>query len=269
MIGLFDNKKYVSIAKKYSSRYKSNLPFPNIQIKNFLDEKIAKKLEKNFPSYKDSNAWTSHKGHNDHKNSTFKKAQNDERKFPKVIREFIRETSSRQFILFLESISGISGLIPDPYIIGGGLHIAKNGGYLNIHTDFNWQHKLQLHRRLNVLIYLSSNWKEQFKGSLELWNSSRKKKVKDYVPEFNSCVIFNTTGKSFHGHPEKIKSSKEIFRKVINLYYYTSTRPKNEIYNPTFTVYGTIKRGKINPSKFKISNSPFCNNLLKNYKKFK
>ena len=46
-------------------------------------------------------------------------------------------------------------LIPDPYFLGGGIHSSKKGGFLNIHTDFNWHHKLQLHRRVNVLIYLS------------------------------------------------------------------------------------------------------------------
>ena len=70
-----------------------------------------------------------------------------------LFRSIFREFNSRQFLLFLETLTGIENLIPDPYFLGGGIHSSKKGGFLNIHTDFNWHHKLQLHRRVNVLIY--------------------------------------------------------------------------------------------------------------------
>ena len=194
-------KKYVTLAKINSKIYRSAKPFPNIQLFNFLENSIALNLAKKFPSYSNNNAWIDHKNYGKNNNTNFKKANHDERFFPKIFREFIRETNSRQFLLFLETISGINGLIPDPYLIGGGLHISKAGGYLNVHTDFNWHHKLQLHRRLNVLIYLTPNYKKEYNGNLELWNKNRSKKIKEYIPEFNSCVIFNTLGNSFHGHP--------------------------------------------------------------------
>ena len=266
---LFAKKKYVTLAKKKARLYRSAKPFPHIQLFNFLENSIAKKLAEKFPSYNEKNAWINYKKYGKNKNTNFKKANHHERDFPKIFREFIREANSRQFLLFLETISGIDGLIPDPYLIGGGLHISKKGGYLNVHSDFNWQHKLQLHRRLNVLIYLTPNWKKEYNGSLELWNKNRTKKIKECVPEFNSCVIFSTTGDSFHGHPAPLAGNKNTFRRVINLYYYTAQREKKEIYNPTFTVYGKIKKTKIKPSLFKINNSPFCNQILKDYKNYK
>ena len=269
IIGLFDKKKYAKFSKNKAGEYNNATPFPNIKIKNFLPLSVAKKLANNFPPYKSKKAWLDFKGYNKTKNSFFKKANHDERAFPKIFREFIKEANSRQFLLFLETISGIDGLIPDPCLIGGGLHIAKEGGYLNIHADFNWHHKLQLHRRINVLIYLTPNWKSEFNGNLELWNKTKTKKIKDYSPEFNSCVIFSTSADSFHGHPEPVSAGRNKFRRVINLYYYTAQRPKKEIYNPTFTNYGKLIKTKINPSKFKIENSPFCDQILKDYKKLK
>ena len=44
------------------------------------------------------------------------------------------------------------------YLFGGGLHELKDGGFLNIHCDFNKHPKMNLDRRINALIYLNHNW---------------------------------------------------------------------------------------------------------------
>ena len=125
VIGLFDDKKFAKLSISRAKQYQKETPFPNIQIKKFLPQEIAKKLSNNFPKYNDNHSWLDFKGYNKTKNSYFKRANHDERAFPKIFREFIKEANSRQFLLFLETISGIDGLIPDPYLIGGGLHIAR------------------------------------------------------------------------------------------------------------------------------------------------
>jgi hypothetical protein len=265
---IFENKKYNKLALKNSTKYKNAKLFPNIHIKNFLPIKIARNLYKNFPKYSDKNLWINFKNYSKNKNANNKKSCHDERKFSNIFKELFRAFNSRQFILFLETITDIPGLIPDPYFIGGGIHIVQNGGYLNTHTDFNWHHKLQAHRRVNVLIYLTPNWKKKYNGYLEL--SDKKKKITvSHAPTFNSVVIFNTNATSYHGHPVPLNCGPKIFRRVLNLYYYTTQRKKNEIYNPTFTNYGKIIKNKIDPKKFKIENSPFCNQILKDYKKLK
>ena len=60
-------------------------------------------------------------------------------------------------LLFLERLTGIEGLIPDPYFVGGGLHQIESGGKLDIHVDFNRLEKTNLDRRLNLLIYLNKD----------------------------------------------------------------------------------------------------------------
>ena len=263
---MFDNLKYNRLAIKNHKNYKIAKPYSHIQFKNFLDKNFAYKLFKNFPKY-DDDCWINHKKFGKNINTNYKRAQHDERYFPDILRDFLRSLNSKQFLLFLETLTGINGLIPDPYFIGGGLHIAKEHGYLNSHVDFNWHHKLQLHRRVNVLIYLTPNFRKINGAQFELKNSNNTKIIKQYEPTFNSCLIFSTSSKSFHGHSNPVKG--KIFRRVINAYYYSSTRPKNEIYNHTFTKYNKINRGKINLDKFKINNSPFSLQLLNDYKKLK
>ena len=47
-----------------------------------------------------------------------------------------------------------------------------------MHTDFNWYLKLKLYRRPNFIIYLNSDWEEDWGGHLKL--GLRKKEIKIY-----------------------------------------------------------------------------------------
>ena len=40
------------------------------------------------------------------------------------------------------------------------MHITGPGGRLDVHVDFNFMEERQLHRRLNLLLYLNPTWNE-------------------------------------------------------------------------------------------------------------
>ena len=125
--------------------------------------------------------------------------------------------------MFLEELTGIEGLIPDPYYTGGGIHVVANGGHLDIHADFNHHAKLNLERRINVLIYLNRDWREEWGGSFEVWNDEMTEKVASFVPLFNRMVCFNTGTTTMHGNPEPVNHPDGEPRMSIALYYYTAT----------------------------------------------
>jgi hypothetical protein len=132
------------------------------------------------------------------------------------------------FLLALEKLTGITGLIPDPYFFGGGLHFTSCGGKLAIHADFNMHPRLKLDRRLNLLVYLNEGWTEQNQGWLELWDREMTACVRRVLPIFNRMAIFSTTDYSFHGQPEPIVGPPTLVRRSIALYYYTNGRPAEE-----------------------------------------
>ena len=107
----------------------------------------------------------------------------------------------------------------------------KKGGFLKVHSDFNLHPQLNLNRRLNLLLYLNKDWKEEWGGHLELWDKDMKSCKVKISPNFNKLVIFNTTDYSFHGHPNPLACPEDVTRKSLALYYYTNGRPSNEI-NP-------------------------------------
>ena len=75
---------------------------------------------------------------------------------------------------------------------------------------------------MNCLFYLNSEWKEEYGGSLELWDKNMQQCVKRISPKLNTLVIFETSSYSWHGLPDPISLPKGRSRKSFAFYYYTS-----------------------------------------------
>jgi Rps23 Pro-64 3,4-dihydroxylase Tpa1-like proline 4-hydroxylase len=156
-------------------------------------------------------------------------------RLPQYTRNLFYMFNSRPFILFLEEMTGIKGLIPDPYYAGAGIHRVANGGHLDIHADFNHHQYMNVERRLNVLIYLNRDWREEWGGSFEIWNKEMTKKEASFVPIYNRMVCFSTGSDTFHGNPETVNHPDGEHRFSIALYYYTATwGPHRKSHNTLF-----------------------------------
>jgi len=209
-----DRNKGVELASKYQSAD----PFPHIVIDDFLPSYAIEKFIAHFPGQKSSDQDQEYNRAQEKLKSSF----NPDALAPEA-RALFYWFNSRPFISLIENITGIKGLIPDPYFFGGGFHEIRNGGHLSVHADFNHHKPLNLERRINVLIYLNKDWKAEFGGQLELWKEDMSERVHSIIPSYNRCVIFNTTSNSQHGNPETVNHPSHVSRKSIALYYYTST----------------------------------------------
>ena len=87
-----------------------------------------------------------------------------ETQFGGATRALLFQLNSSAFIDFLETLTGICVLIPDPHFWGGGVHQIVRGGFLKAHTDFNRHPRLKLDRRLNLLLYLDPSGKRSGAG---------------------------------------------------------------------------------------------------------
>jgi 2OG-Fe(II) oxygenase superfamily len=232
-LGVFDDPSYAKIAVDNAEAYQNASPFPHMVFDDFLPEALARELSQSFPLPDDS--WVERDNQNNRR-----RFQPDETRMPDTLRHMFRELNSRQFILFLETLTGIDNLLPDPYFIGGGVHLSGTGDFLNVHADFNWHHKLQAHRRVNALFYLSEDWQPEWKGALEFWNKEMTQIVDSALPIFNRLIVFTTSEHSNHGQREPNECPPGVFRKVLNLYYYTTHREDSDaLAAPHFTLYKT------------------------------
>ena len=206
-----------------NNQYQNNQPFPHIVIDDAFNIDMVREVEGELSGFSDWDGEKSFFG------SIKKRHCSNLNKLPPTTCLLLNYLNSSDFLLSLESLTGITGLIPDPYFFGGGVHSIIRGGFLKIHADFNWHNKLLLHRRINLLLYLNSEWDQSWGGALELWDAKMEKKRVEILPIINRMVIFNTTDHSYHGHPEPLKCPENKARNSIALYYYSSSRPENEV----------------------------------------
>ncbi|BCH27558.1 hypothetical protein MesoLjLc_74450 [Mesorhizobium sp. L-8-10] len=197
--------------------FQNGAPYPHIIIDDFLPPDILDVCLREFPAGSD-NAEEKF----DRNQERLKESFNPDRLHPSI-RQLFYSFNSRPFIRIVENVTGIKGLVPDPYFAGAGLHRVSQGGHLSIHADFNHHKPMNLERRVNVLIYLNKDWRAEYGGSFELWDQGMTRCVRSVVPSFNRCVMFNTTLESMHGNPQPINHPDRVPRRSIALYYYTAT----------------------------------------------
>ena len=223
-----DYEKLYKLAEELSISYKTNSPYPNIYIDNSVNPDTYNNICNIFPEI-DSDIWkTPSNPHTLKKSVTEQGALGlKEYLFTENQRRLFMELNSSLFLNYLEILTGINGLIPDPYFAEGAFAMSKKGGILDIHADFSHHDKLNLERRINILIYLNDNWKDEYLGALNLYDV-KLNIIKKIYPIGNRIAIFTTSENSFHGFPDKISCPDNMVRKSINLYYYSLPRAERK-----------------------------------------
>nr|WP_298899321.1 2OG-Fe(II) oxygenase [uncultured Altererythrobacter sp.] len=220
LTGLLDDTESAQTGIDLRAKYTSAQPFPYIVIDDFLPDDIAQLCLEEFASIRLHGAES---GDGFDRPQERAKRQFEPEQLSAPVRQMFHAFNSRPFIRVLENITGIEGLIPDPDFLGGGLHEISTGGHLSVHADFNYHKRLNLERRINLLIYLNKDWRADYGGQLELWSKDMAQCEQSVVPTFNRAVMFNTTSTSNHGNPQPISHPSGQSRKSIALYYYTAT----------------------------------------------
>jgi hypothetical protein len=248
LVTLFDERHYGQLALKCREQFQNNDPFPHIVLDNFLPSDVAEALASSYPDPNDPSVrWKTHSNEN-----VVRKFVEDVSALSIPMRLFANAVISRQFLLFLEALSGIDCLIADPYFIGGGAMVTGSGEFLKVHADFNWHHKLQAHRRLNALFYLAPDWQTEWGGRLELWAKDMSRCIHSVEPIFNRAVIFEVSDNANHGQPHPLQTPAFIHRRVFSAFYYTTRKNDFEWEAPHFTLY-------------RPENSPYGMSLQKDY----
>ena len=233
---LLDDKWSKSLNKECLT---GEFPFSHLILDEFLEEQRAKSLVSAFPN--EDSSWISYIHYNERKYGLSERS-----KIANEILTVIDELNSPNFLKWLGNQFGIIGLVADTDLNGGGLHLMPRNSFLNIHTDFNVHPKIHhLKRRLNLILFLNENWKEEYNGALEFWKGDMSVCAKTIMPDFNKCVIFETNNTSFHGCPEPIKCPDNMSRKSIALYYYTYENKKPR---KRFTNYRSTKSSLVHKS---------------------
>lgn len=214
------------VGASLATEFQSKTPYHYACVDNFLPLEILTRVREEALEAGEKSA------ENASGNEKLKTSFNPDR-MPTYSKAVFHALNSRPFIQFLESMSGIKGLIPDPYYLGGGIHRTNSTGFLDIHADFNHHSIMNIERRLNVLIYLNPDWKEEYGGSFEIWSDDMKEKVAGFAPVMNRMCCFSTGANTMHGNPEPVNHPEGDPRLSIALYYYTATWEEGRVAQST------------------------------------
>lgn len=217
----FDSLESITTAARQESlarEFQNASPFPHVVIDDFVSRKLLELLVADFPNVQDADFSFDEGIVGARKHST----RPDRLDPTNSVRRFAQFLNSATFLNFLEVVTGMRGLISDPYFHGAGCHETMSGGSLGLHVDSRILGDWNLARRLNFILYLNPTWIPEWGGSLEFWEPSGTAAVKEVQPIGGRAVIFATDHRSYHGHPHPLQCPNEISRRSLATYYFTA-----------------------------------------------
>jgi hypothetical protein len=147
--------------------------------------------------------------------------------------------NSARITQFLTAVTGVEELIPDPGLVGGGMHETRNGGHFSIHRDFEAHLTNGLANEMVMITYLNKDWKPSYQGLLELWDAQRQQCVKKVSPDFGVTLLMRHGPHSYHGYTTPLNMPRGRTRRSVASYYYshpqTSQRPTSTVSKFLFT----------------------------------
>jgi len=166
----------------------------------------------------DKNQYESHENYSTNFVPTFNRFVADINELNFHLKEILDVFRSTVFLDNLKFVTGLDDLFFDESLRGGGLQKSKNGAFLRLHLDNNWNPKIECYPIINVILFLS-DWCENYGGELELWNKNQK--IKSIPPKLNTLVVRKNSPESYHGFPHPLKCPEEYSRLALVFFYYT------------------------------------------------
>jgi hypothetical protein len=199
--------------KNAFTEFKGAIPFDHCVVDNFLSEYLIEKIESEFLDFNSDHYY------NYNNPVEIKKQNHDWGLFPKYTYQLFNYLNSQPFLDILSEHIKVK-LYADSGLHGGGWHIHDATGILNQHLDYSLHPKLELQRKINIIIYVTKDWQESYGGHLGLFENPDKL-VKEVSPMYNRAIVFDTTQDSWHGLSRVCNTPTGVYRKSLAIYYLT------------------------------------------------
>ena len=140
--------------------------------------------------------------------------------FNPFLEELIYAFQDKKVVDLIGEICDIDTLFPDENLYAGGLSSMGYKQFLNPHLDNSHDKDRERWRVLNLLFYVTPDWKEEYGGNLELWPEGLNEKQITVHSKFNRLVVMATHNQSLHSvSPVNYQG----FRCCVSNYYFSKT----------------------------------------------
>ena len=121
----------------------------------------------------------------------------------------------------IAELTGIRDALGDPHLYAGGISAMERGHFLNPHIDNSHDGEQENYRVLNLLYYITPEWRAENGGNLQLWDEAVTRPVE--IPSlFNRLVLMATNDKSWHSVSPVLAGGT---RRCISNYYFSPHSP--------------------------------------------
>lgn len=152
-------------------------------------------------------------------------------KFDPLISDVTFAFQDERVVCKVAELTGIADAVGDPHLYAGGISAMAKGHFLNPHLDNSHDVDQKNYRVLNLLYYITPDWKPENGGNFELWDESVKTPLE--IPcLFNRLVLMSTNDRSWHSVNEVKVDEK---RCCISNYYFSPHSPNG--YETTHVTY--------------------------------
>lgn len=196
-----------SLKEQYTSS-KNDIGY--FYIDDLLPQNIANKIAEKFPDLSDTVK------RNNLKELKYTAFQMD--KYDVLLEEVIYAFQDHKIVGIISEICNLSTIYPDENLYAGGLSLMEKGNFLNPHLDNSHDKDRNRWRVLNLLYYVTPDWKLEHGGNLEIWPKGIKNEPITIVSKFNRLAVMATHQNSWHSVS---KVEKEAIRFCVSNYYFS------------------------------------------------
>ena len=152
-----------------------------------------------------------------------------------ILEEIVFAFQDVRIIKIVEEITGLKEMVPDDKLYAGGISLMAKGNFLNPHLDNSHDNDRENYRVLNLLYYVTPDWKEENGGNLELWDGGLNNKQRTVHSKFNRLVLMITNQTSIHSVSKVTFEGK---RCCISNYYFSNKPAEFSEYFHVTSFYG-------------------------------
>lgn len=196
-------------------------------IDDLLPQEIATKIYNAFPSPEEMKTYKSLR-----ENKRIA-AQMD--LYDPLLEEIVFAFQDPRIVKIVEEITSLEEMLPDSNLYAGGISLMATGNFLNPHLDNSHDNDKENYRVLNLLYYVTPEWKEEFGGNLELWDNGMNFKQRTIHSKFNRLVLMITNKTSIHSVSKVVTDGK---RCCVSNYYFSKKPAESHEYFHVTSFYG-------------------------------
>lgn len=159
-----------------------------------------------------------------------------------LLEDVLYAFQDKRIVNLVNEICNVNEIYPDESLYAGGVSLMSKDNFLKPHLDNSHDANRERWRVLNLLFYVTPDWKLEDGGHLELWPEGTNGKPILIESKFNRLVVMATHDASWHSVNKVMSNSKD--RCCISNYYF-SKHPLKETDKFHVTTYSGRPEDKL------------------------